>query len=503
MNDSKDNTETDIKYGYYRITVTADSEKAFVEASFYSQSEDGRVEEIAVKKVRRCQDVIVRDFTVLYGDSKVVKPKTSASKIVIKAAEIIDPVDRSSLGNYCEFGDIKYESEQKRSCWICGFGHWCWNWLCRIFPSLNRKCLDAEGLNSSNGGSAPTDGSAASQDNASNSSPVKISYNVVQIDPPHQLPIINGRILRVHGSRPYHVGKPRKIAVRIHDLKLGEFSFNTHSVIIHGVDLRVQGNKINFSGSSVHIDGFGQKRRKVQNSSFENANYILIVRGSAMRIDGVRADNIDAIRISDDCKLKTIIEKPRQQQVKPERNGARWESIRCSFKFLFLLGVLGVLTFLPFSKEDYIGEKYKELRKLFPVAVVEDANKPAAVSGKLSQQIEGTASETNRITVTSTSTSSAVVPSDVNQEKRMQGGGVITFYFGMACLLYVLFYFLITLLTFATFKAMRRHNKMTRNMSSVLEALRNERDKEKRKAMQRKILDDMINTYLDKPSAED
>ena len=50
MNDSKDNTETDIKYGYYRITVTADFEKAFVEASFYSQSEDGRVEEIAVKK---------------------------------------------------------------------------------------------------------------------------------------------------------------------------------------------------------------------------------------------------------------------------------------------------------------------------------------------------------------------------------------------------------------------------------------------------------------------
>ena len=59
------------------------------------------------------------------------------------------------------------------------------------------------------------------------------------------------------------------------------------------------------------------------------------------------------------------------------------------------------------------------------------------------------------------------------------------------------------LLTIATFKAMRRHNKMTRNMSSVLEALRNERDKKKRQEMQKKILDDMIDTYLDKPSSED
>ena len=50
---------------------------------------------------------------------------------------------------------------------------------------------------------------------------------------------------------------------------------------------------------------------------------------------------------------------------------------------------------------------------------------------------------------------------------------------------------------------MRRHNKMTRNMSPVIEALRNERDKEKRRAMQKKILDDMIDTYLDRPSSDE
>lgn len=56
---------------------------------------------------------------------------------------------------------------------------------------------------------------------------------------------------------------------------------------------------------------------------------------------------------------------------------------------------------------------------------------------------------------------------------------------------------------FLTLRALRRKRKLTADMSGVLEALRNERDKEKRKAMQRKILDDMINTYLDKPSSED
>ena len=50
-----------------------------------------------------------------------------------------------------------------------------------------------------------------------------ITYRAKQMDPPHQLPIINGRILRVHGIRPFHVGKQRKINVRIHDLKLGEY----------------------------------------------------------------------------------------------------------------------------------------------------------------------------------------------------------------------------------------------------------------------------------------
>ena len=162
------------------------------------------------------------------------------------------------------------------------------------------------------------------------------------------------------------------------------------------------------------------------------------------------------------------------------------------------------MTSIPFCKDDYIREKYQNLCASLPASAVVATSKPTGVSNKLSVQVIGAAGDTNQVTTTSTSTSSASDELSVaGQEKKMQGGGVITFYFVMACLLYVLFYFLVMLLAFATFKAMRRHNKMTRNMSSVIEALRNERDKEKRKAMQRKILDDMINTYLEKPPSDE
>ena len=40
-------------------------------------------------------------------------------------------------------------------------------------------------------------------------------------------------------------------------------------------------------------------------------------------------------------------------------------------------------------------------------------------------------------------------------------------------------------------------------LSTVIDALENEHDKSARKAMQKKVLDDMINTYLERPSAED
>ena len=332
-----------------------------------------------------------------------------------------------------------------------------------------------------------------------------ITYRAKQIDPPHQIPIINGRILRVHGIRSFHVGKQRKINVRIHDLKLGELSFATNSVVIHGVDLRVQGNKITLNGDSVQVKGFNIRVKRTHRESTEDAKFILIVKGSAMRIEGVRADNIDAIRISDDYKIKTVIEEPPKEEVKAETNRATLKSIGYSFKFLILLGTLVWLTFLPFCKEGYFREKYKELVRRFPAPVVEVMKKPVEFLNKICIEVFSSGGDTNQVATTSTNTHPTTGSSVAEQEKTTNGtgGGVVTFYFVLACLLYVVLYVIVIFVAFATFKAMRRHNKMTRNMSAVIEALRNERDKEKRRAMQKKILDDMIDTYLDRPSSDE
>ena len=327
-----------------------------------------------------------------------------------------------------------------------------------------------------------------------------ITYRATQIDPPHQLPIINGRILRVHGGK-----RGRQVAIRVHDLKLGEFSYNANCVVIHGVDLRVQGNKINLNGNALHVEGFKRKWDKAYRESSEDAKFVLIVKGSAMRIDGVRADNIEAIRISDDCELKAVIEEPSKKEVKKETNRVTLKSIGYSFKFFILLGALVWLTFLPFCKEGCFREKYKECTRRFPAPVVEVMKKPAEFLNKICIQVASSGGDTNLVTTTSTNTHPTTGSSATEQEKTASGagGGVVTFYFVMACLLYVALYAIVVFVAIAAFKAMRRHNKMTRNMSSVIEALRNERDKEKRRAMQKKILDDMINTYLERPSSED
>lgn len=467
------------KYGYYRIEVCADKVEDFVEVTFYDTTVDvsedkefpseedfkndvTKIREFGVRKVRGHQEIIVRDYRAN------VPPREIVDTVRIKAKEIIDPIDRSRLGNYAEFGKN-----------------------------------------------------------------VKFKYVVTAIDPPHQVPIINGRFLRIKGSIDYLTCQRREISVRVHDLKLGDFSFNARSVILHGVDLRVQGNEIDINGKRVDLAAYQHQRTASEKwykmfwhyvlsklnhlkdgekgKSTKDAEYLLIVKGSAMRIDGVRADNIDTIYVSDDFELKTVIEGVRENKLPAWINWlleiqwrVRIKSVGYSFKLFILLCVLGVMTFIPFCKDDYIREKYQNLCASIPASAVVVTSKPTGVSNKLSVQVVGATGDTNQVTTTSTSTSSASDElSFTGQERKTQGGGVITFYFVVACLLYVLFYFLIMLLTIATFKAMRRHNKMTRNMSSVLEALRNERDKDKRKAMQKKILDDMINTYLDKPSSED
>ena len=133
---------------------------------------------------------------------------------------------------------------------------------------------------------------------------------------------------------------------------------------------------------------------------------------------------------------------------------------------------------------------------------------PAKVTNTLSLQADCQGqprqnSITNSVEASATSVSSSSdSPLSVANSERA-GSGRVTFYFVLACLLYVMFYCVIVYFTILTIHALKRSRKLHGDMQSVIDALRNERDKDKRKAMQKKILDDMIDTYLDKPSSED
>lgn len=549
MNGEVDQT---INHGYYRIDVSADNAESFIEARFYETKidvskisnwdeileDDKNTKELSVRKMRGLHTILVRDY--------IPGPKEEKNIVRIKAQEILDPIARTYLGNYAEFwapveksvetrgteevaqkqscgaenmvssspdgksapsskddlpskkkkeepdkilpagaeGDNLHSSEHVEDVVPSGCICCWWGWLNPLISRV-KKVMQSYANNKKGQTNIP----AATK---------FITYRATQIDPPHQLPIINGRIIRVHGRRG------REVAIRVHDLKLGEFSYNADRVVIHGVDLRVQGNKINLNGNALHVEGFKRKWDKAHRESSEDAEFVLIVKGSAMRIDGVRADNIEAIRISDDCELKAVIEEPSKKEVKKETNRATLKSIGYSFKFFILLGALVWLTFLPFCKEGYFREKYDELIRRFPAPVVEVMKKPAELLNKICIQVSSSGGDANQVTTT-TNAHPTTESSEAKQENTTNGagGGVVTFYFVLACLLYVALYAIVVFVAVAAFKAMRRHNKMTRNMSSVIEALRNERDKEKRRDMQKKILDDMINTYLERPSAED
>lgn len=72
-----------------------------------------------------------------------------------------------------------------------------------------------------------------------------------------------------------------------------------------------------------------------------------------------------------------------------------------------------------------------------------------------------------------------------------------------AILLYLCFYCIATYFTIVSYHAFRRKCKLICDIHGVLGALGEEPDKKRRQAMQKKILDDMIDTYLDKPTSED
>lgn len=238
----------------------------------------------------------------------------------------------------------------------------------------------------------------------------------------------------------------------------------------------------------------------------------LEVKGNGIGIKDVRTSDVERVIIRSRKRIRAAVESTQQVKAKKRKtisfgDWLGWWVILLVAEVL----IVAALTALPFWKFIPIRDKYLEelqgVDTTNEVVVANSAYTPSVVTNTLSMQtscsnVMSQSAPTNCIDTIATSISSASGSPSLEGGKR-QGTVGITLYFVLSCFLYVVFYAMFVCFTFLTLRALRRKRKLTADMSGVLEALRNERDKDKRKAMQKKILDDMINTYLDKPSAED
>ena len=317
------------------------------------------------------------------------------------------------------------------------------------------------------------------------------------IDPPEWVPIENDKKLRIHG-------KGEAIFLSIIDRRLGEIVYRSDVIEITGADLRVYGEQIKYEKGekiSTEVHGVG------------SGSYCeLEVQGTGLKIKDIRTSDVERITIRTGKKIKAVVEPAQTDQEKKRviKSGTGglcgWVSL-FGLEFLFLLA-LTALPFMPFVAKEHGGLDRLGGNFATNETVVVTCTVPAKVKNTLSLQADAQAflphnSKTNSVGATATSISSTSdMPTTAKEFKRI-GEGRITFYFVLACLLYVIFYGVVVYLMVLTVHALKRCRKLHGNMQSVIDALRNERDKEKRKAMQKKILDDMIDTYLDKPSSED
>ena len=321
------------------------------------------------------------------------------------------------------------------------------------------------------------------------------------IRPPEWIPIENGKVLRIDA-------KKCPLEVLVVDRKIGEIVYRTDAIEIRGTDLRVYGDEIRYEKGNTLVvknwaDGGGGKVSSL---------YQLEVQGTGLEIKDIRTSDVERIRIRRGEKIKAQVESNQFDEGK--KKGGKHDiggSGKWGLLLLFEIIVLLALTLFPFWPFVTTNSHYLDVLQgkcatnetavavcSIPAKVTNTLSLQAACQGQPRQN-----SITNSVGASATSVSSTSdLPSSAANSERA-GLGRVTFYFVLACLLYVTFYGVVVYFTILTVHTLKRSSKLNGNMRSVIEALRNERDKDKRKAMQRKILDDMINTYLDKPSAED
>ena len=289
--------------------------------------------------------------------------------------------------------------------------------------------------------------------------------------------------------------------VLIHDRIQGEISYKTKMVEIEGVDIRVSGNQIEYVDSLIEVVPIRGRDEK----------YALI-KGRRLSVKNVCTTEIEAIKILVDEKIDIQLHDKRQ--IAERCNGRAKLSFGWG-AFLAFIGCLCFLMFLslmPFGEFDTICTKYSKalygVSNTNKVTSVGCACEPPVVTNTLSvltscNGVTNQNLQTNIINTATTSVSS-VAGSQVQLKGNESSGTLgVTFCFVLICFLYVGLYGVFVYLTLVAFHAWRRHRKLNGGISSVLNALRAETDKKKRQEMRDKILDDMIDTYLDKPSSED
>lgn len=349
-----------------------------------------------------------------------------------------------------------------------------------------------------------------------------------EIDPPKWIPVPNDRVLiassyagadrpcldvcpftctgmfLVRCSPPKRL--PVKFSVLIRDRKLGMIPYETKTIEVEGVDVRIYGNKIEYDGKIIKVDPL---------QSGPKSTYMFSVKGSRLKVKDVRTIDVEEIQIKANEKIEIELHEKKQDN-DLVRIGKGSEKIKSQWwgraVFLVCLCFWAGLSWLPFGCFSNICDKYFNVLNRVPgtneVVSVGCTYSSPTVTNTLSMQTyySNTLNQnppTNVVNAAATSINSTVGSPTAARGVEGQGTFGVTFYLLMSCILYVVFYCAIVYLTFAVFRTLRRSSKLNGNMRSVIDALRNERDKDKRKAMQKKILDDMIDTYLDRPSSDE
>ncbi len=305
--------------------------------------------------------------------------------------------------------------------------------------------------------------------------------------PPQWIPIPNDKSLTVNSEKEF--------LVRISDRKLGEIAYQTTAIEIKGVDIRMYGNKVLYKEGRVDVSPIQDGDEK---------KYLLSIKGGRLEVSNIRTVDVAEVQVLSKSQALGVsaLKKDEKKQNMLIGNkahsgtGVVWRCVGCCIALLVMTWASPVM----------LGKIY---RNYADALRLKEGNQSACVLQELPILTTNTLSVATSYDTTKTNTIVKSVSSIASQpqlesaSRQNVSSGGLTLGFIVVCLLHVMLYCLIMFLTVYSFRALKRHNKLNGDFRGVLEALRNERDKDKRKAMQKKILDDMIDTYLDKPSSED